>query len=54
MLKGGGKTIEDLREINNDTALRKLTGMEKMPSPSTVGDWLRRQGNSEGLQALSL
>jgi hypothetical protein len=52
MLTGGGKTIEDLREIHNDTALRKLTGMEKMPSPSTVGDWLRRQGNSEGLQAL--
>jgi uncharacterized protein (UPF0218 family) len=35
-----------------DNALRKLTGMEKIPSTSTVGDWLRRQGNSLGLNAL--
>jgi uncharacterized protein (UPF0218 family) len=36
-----------------DNALRKLTGMEKIPSTSTVGDWLRRQGNSLGLNALN-
>jgi hypothetical protein len=35
-----------------DNALRKLTGMEKIPSTSTVGDWLRRQGNSLGINAL--
>jgi len=29
--------------------LRKLIGLKNIPSVSTVGDWLRRMGNSEGL-----
>ncbi len=44
MLIGGGRRIEELREIIEDDGLRKLTGMMKIPSPSTVGDWIRRQG----------
>ncbi len=49
---GGGQHIDDLREIANDTALRKLIGLKNMPAASTVGDWLRRKGNGHGLRAL--
>ncbi len=48
MLIGGGRRIEELREIIEDDGLRKLTGMMKIPSPSTVGDWIRSQGNAVG------
>ncbi|MGQ9569654.1 MAG: hypothetical protein ACUVUQ_02195 [Thermodesulfovibrionales bacterium] len=49
MLYGGGKHIEDLRGIAEDKALRKLIVLNTIASISTVGDWLRRMGNSEGL-----
>lgn len=42
MLYGGGRHIEDVREIAEDRALRKLIGLSRMPSSSTFGDWLRR------------
>jgi hypothetical protein len=42
MLYGGGRHIEDVREIGEDKALRKLIGLRRMPSSSTFGDWLRR------------
>lgn len=42
MLYGGGRHIEDVREIAEDKALRKLIGLSRMPSSSTFGDWLRR------------
>jgi len=44
MLHGGGKTLEDLREIKGELSLRKLMEMEEMPASCTVGDWLRRMG----------
>lgn len=52
MLYGGGRHIEDLREIVNDKALRRVIGMKEIPSASTVGDWLRRMGGGEGEQSL--
>ncbi len=52
MLIGGGRHIEELREIINDNGLRKLTGMYKIPSPSTVGDWARKRGNGKGQQEI--
>jgi len=52
MLYGGGKHIEDLREVVEDKALRKLIGLKKIPSVSTVGDWLVRMGNGSGLKCL--
>lgn len=42
MLYGGGRHVEDVREIAEDSALRKLIGLSRMPSSSTFGDWLRR------------
>jgi len=53
MFHGGGKAIEDLREIKGEISLRKLIDMEKMPASCTVGDWLRRTGSDgRGLPGL--
>lgn len=52
MLYGGGRHVEDLREIRDDSALRRLIGLKEMPSLSTYGDWCRRQGSSGGLGSL--
>lgn len=49
MLYGGGRHIDDLREIVNDKALRRLVGLKDIPSTSTVGDWIKRMGNGKGI-----
>ena len=51
MLEGGGRHIEDLREIRDDAALRQLAGMGEMPSLSTYGDWLVWVGSGGGVAA---
>jgi hypothetical protein len=45
MLQGGGKSLEDLRELKNEEGLLRLIGCDEIPEPDTVGDWLRRVGN---------
>ncbi len=56
MLQGGGKSLEDLRELRNEEGLMKLIGRDEIPEPDTVGDWLRRMGDpnrgQEGLKEL--
>jgi hypothetical protein len=53
MLHGGGKTLEDLRELKGELSLRKLMDMKVMPASCTVGDWLRRTGSdNRGLSGL--
>ena len=54
MLAGGGRTLEDLRVLRNDTGLRSLLQLDDMPSSDATGDWLRRMGAtaSDGLKAL--
>ena len=53
MMHGGGKKLEDLREIKGEVSLRKLLGMKELPASSTVGDWLRRMGkDGRGLSGL--
>ncbi|WP_414041942.1 IS1380 family transposase [Acidithiobacillus sp. M4-SHS-6] len=52
MLTGGGRSLEDLRVIHADPVLRRLLSWERLPSPDTVGDWLRRTGEGEGLAGL--
>jgi hypothetical protein len=47
MLHGGGRTLEDLREIRNDTGLLTLLQMQAgLPSSDATGDWLRRTGKN--------
>ena len=43
MLNGGGRSLEDLREI--------LT-LNRMPSSDATGDWLRRSWRNGGLEGL--
>jgi hypothetical protein len=50
MLQGGGKSLEDLRELRNEDGLMKLLGRDEIPEPDTVGDWLRRMGDPKGGQ----
>ena len=48
MLHGGGRSLEDLREIRVDRGLHHLLGMEHIPSSDATGDWLRRMGDGAG------
>ncbi len=50
MLHEGGKCLDDLRYIRNDDALRKLIGLEQVPESDTLGNWLRRLGQT-GVQS---
>lgn len=47
MLQGGGRSLEDLRELKNEEGLMKLMGRDKIAEPDTVGDWLRRMGDGK-------
>ena len=47
MLQGGGRSLEDLRELKSEEGLMKLLGRDEIPEPDTVGDWLRRMGDSK-------
>ena len=50
MLQGGGRSLEDLRELKNEEGLMKLIGHNEIPEPDTVGDWLRRMGDPKAGQ----
>jgi hypothetical protein len=53
MFHGGGKKLEDLREIRGEVSLRELLDMENLPASCTIGDWLRKMGrDSKGLAGL--
>jgi len=47
MLQGGGRCLEDLRELKQEEGLMKLIGRDAIPEPDTAGDWLRRMGDAE-------
>jgi hypothetical protein len=42
MLCGGGRTLEDIREIETDEGLRQLCGFGRLPGADAIGQWLRR------------
>lgn len=48
MLHGGGRYIEDVREISGDEALLQLLQISAIPSSSAIGDWLRFIGDAKG------
>ncbi|MBI4653394.1 MAG: IS1380 family transposase [Nitrospirae bacterium] len=47
MLQGGGRSLEDIRELKYEEGLLKLIGCDNIPDPDAVGDWLRRMGDLE-------
>ena len=53
MLNGGGRSLEDMREIRSDAGLREILPLQRMPSSDATGDWLRRRGGNEGLEGLA-
>jgi len=48
----GGTCIEDIVNLQESTAVRNLLGAERIPDPTTAGDFLRRfeWGDLDGLQ----
>ena len=52
MLNGGGRSLEDSREIRDDVGLRGVLPLQRMPSSDATGDWLRRSGRNRGLEGL--
>lgn len=54
MLNGGGRSLEDIREIRLDAGLRELLALGRIPSSDATGDWLRRSGVNGGLQGLAM
>jgi len=55
MLHGGGKKLEDLRELKGEVSLRELVEIKELPASCTMGDWLRRMGeNGKGLLGLAV
>ena len=42
MFCGGGRTMEDIREIEMDEGLRKICGLKKIPGSDAIGKWIRR------------
>jgi hypothetical protein len=53
MLNGGGRRLEDVRQIREDQGLREILKMYRIPSSDAVGDWLRRSGVNGGLEGLA-
>lgn len=43
LLHGGGRTLEDLRQLRPDGALYEAISLQ-VPSADALGDWLRREG----------
>ncbi len=54
LLHGGGRTLEDLRQIREDVGLRAVLRFPVLPSADATGDWLRRMGEKAGLAGLAL
>lgn len=52
-LHGGGRALEDLRDLQGEVSLRRLFKLRHLPASCTVGDWLRRMGkDGRGLEGL--
>lgn len=50
MFCGGGRAMEDIREIELDKGLRKICGLRKIPGADAIGKWLRKTDNLAGLK----
>jgi len=46
ILKGGGRGLEDVRQIRDDRGLREVLEMRRIPSSNAVGDWMRQAGRT--------
>ena len=53
MLCGGGRTMEDIREIEMDKGLKQLCGFARLPGADAIGQWLRKPKYLEGLKRVN-
>jgi hypothetical protein len=53
MLCGGGRTMEDIREIETDEGLRQLCGFTRLPGADAIGQWLRKPKHLEGMKRVN-
>ncbi len=49
---GGGRRLEDIRQIRMDDGLREVLPLERIPSSDAIGAWLRNMGINGGLSGL--
>jgi hypothetical protein len=52
MLNGGGRSLEDTRQIRDDEGLREILPLERIPLSDAFGNWLRNMGSTGGLSGL--
>lgn len=52
MLCGGGKYMEDIRQIAFDKGLRRLCGFKRIPSPDAIAAWIKDKQNLSRLSLL--
>lgn len=52
MFHDGASQLEDVKELAEDKALQRMIDIESYPSSDAIGDWLRRQGESNGADNL--
>jgi hypothetical protein len=52
MLNGGGRSLEDIRQIRADEGLREILPLKRIPSSDAFGDWLRNMGANGGLSGV--
>lgn len=50
----GSFHLNDVCNIQEDAALSAVLGLIQLPKATTLGDWLRRYGNREGIQDASV
>jgi len=53
MLCGGGRTMEDIREIETDEGLRQLCGFTRLPGADAIGQWLRKPKHLQGMKRVN-
>jgi hypothetical protein len=52
MVNGGGRALEDIRQIRADEGFREILPLKRIPSSDALGDWLRNMGVNGGLAGL--
>ena len=52
LLHAGGRRLEDMRELRAEQGVLAQMGLQRLPSTDAIGDWLRRQGEGEGVRAV--
>ncbi len=52
MFHDGASQLEDVSELSEDKALQKMIDVDSYPTSDAIGDWLRRQGQSNGVENL--